>query len=177
MISTASSMNPQDTGETPTTYTTVITPTIPTPTTISTNGPAQLTATTNTHTPTINTNLTSATINSTTTFTRTLLVDNISTANPNDVETFAIRSRQIQRGTKFRSVPDTPSVSQPYTHIGYFDVKVKLEKSDDPWDELIDSTKEIFVQLWKMDPSIKIFIYERSARFHDASFIANVADF
>jgi hypothetical protein len=61
--------------------------------------------------------------------------------------------------------------------MGYFDVKVKLEKSDDPWDKLIGLTKDVFVQLWKMDPSIKIFVYKRSARIHDASFIANVADF
>jgi hypothetical protein len=193
MISAASSINPQDLREIPKppTITTVTTPVLPMQTTAIINDTTQRTVTnnlntpiaTNNHTYPVLNNANHQTINVTnsnppmTTLTRTFLVDNASPANPNDVETFAIRSRQLQRGTKFRAVPDTPTVSQPYTHIGYFDVKVKLEKSDDPWDELIGSTKEVFVQLWKMDPSIKIFVYERSARIHDASFIANAADF
>jgi hypothetical protein len=193
MISAASSINLQDLSGTtkPPTKTAVTTPVLPMQTTAIINSTTQRTAPTNLITPNTNNNQTNPALNNSTqrhsnatnnippmtTLTRTVLVDNVSPANPNDVETFAIRSRQVQRGTKFRSVPDTPTVSQPYTHIGYFDVKVKLEKSDDPWDELIGSTKEVFVQLWKMDPSIKIFVYERIARIHDASFIASAADF
>jgi hypothetical protein len=106
-----------------------------------------------------------------------MLVDNISPVNPNNVKTFAIRTRQQNRGTIFRSVPATPLVCQPYTHIGYFDIKVKLERSDDPWDELIGATKDIFIQLWKMDPTIKIFVYEKAEQIKDPSYIANATDF
>jgi aryl-phospho-beta-D-glucosidase BglC (GH1 family) len=73
-------------------------------------------------------------------------------------------------------VPATPVVSQPYTHIGYFDIKVKLERSDDPWDKLIGATKDIFIQLWKMDLSIKIFVYKKSECIKDPSYIANASD-
>jgi hypothetical protein len=171
MISTVSSINPQDLDATPT-VTRQITTTnninisdnISNPTTTTTNTIGQISTIVNNTTPT----------NAITT--RTLLVDNISPVNPNDVETFAIRTRQQQKGTNFRSVPATPVVSQPYTHIGYFDIKVKLERSDDPWDKLIGATKDIFIQLWKMDPSIKIFVYEKSERIEDPSYIANAAD-
>jgi hypothetical protein len=167
MISTASSINPQDLDSTPT-MTTQTTTTNNTNT--SNNNSNQTTTTTNNTGQTTNANNTTFTANITT---RTMLVDNISPANPND----AIRTRQQHRGTNFRSVPTTPIVSQPYTHIGYFDIKVKLERSDDPWDELLGATKDIFIQLWKMDPSIKIFVYEKSERIKDPSYIANAADF
>jgi hypothetical protein len=80
-------------------------------------------------------------------------------------------------GTNFQMVPATPVVSQPYTQIGYFDIKVKLERSDNPWDELIGLTKDIFIQLWKMDPTIKIFVYKKKERVKDPSYIAVAADF
>jgi hypothetical protein len=174
MISTASSINPQDMQVTPEGPTTTaitndpITPNInPYRTTLSTSNVTNIITNAND----INTNST------TTTTTRTLLVDNISPANPNDVETFAIRTRQQHRGTNFRATPVIPTVSQPYTYIGYFDIKVKLEKSEEPWEELIGATKDIVSQLWKMDPSIKIFIYQKLDRLHDQSFISNAADF
>jgi hypothetical protein len=80
-------------------------------------------------------------------------------------------------GIQRRSSPAIPQVSQPYTHIGYYDIKVRLERSENPWEELIDATKEIFIQLWKMDPSIKVYVYEWSERHSNQSFIANTADF
>jgi hypothetical protein len=55
---------------------------------------------------------------------RVLLVDNQSPANPNDVETFALRLRQYSTGTRLRTAPTIPKVSQEYVHIGYYDVKV-----------------------------------------------------
>jgi hypothetical protein len=172
MISTVSSINPQDLDATPS----VTTQTTTTINPYRANNNLNQTTTTTNNTSQIGTNVTNTTPTSAIT-TRTMLVDNISPVNPNDVETFAIRTRQQQRGTNFRSAPATPVVSQPYTHIGYFDIKVKLERSDDPWDELIGATKDIFIQLWKMDPSIKIFVYEKSERIKDPSFIANAADF
>jgi hypothetical protein len=172
MISTASSINPQDLDATPTMTTQT---TITNNSNTAYNNPNQTTITTNSISQ-INTNVNNTTNTSSIT-TRTLLVDNVSPENPNDVETFAIRTRQHQRGTNFRSAPTTPVVSQPYTHIGYFDIKVKLERSNDPWDELIGATKDIFIQLWKMDPSIKIFIYEKAERTKDPSYIANAVDF
>jgi hypothetical protein len=78
---------------------------------------------------------------------RVMLVNNESTANPNDVETFAVRLRQQATGTRFRTTPTIPKVSQEYTYIGFYDVKVRVEQSDNPWEELIDATKEIFIQL------------------------------
>jgi hypothetical protein len=170
MISTASSINPQEVQATPAKPTqTALTNNMITPNTNRTT-----TYTSNAGHTTTNVSNINAT---TTTTTRTMLVDNVAPENPNDVETFAVRIRQQPRGTIFRAKPDTPTVSQPYTHIGYFDIKVKLEKSEEPWEELIGSTKDIFIQLWKMDPSIKIFVYKRSARIHDATFITNAADF
>jgi hypothetical protein len=86
--------------------------------------------TANNITPTIRTTQNNTTPTITTTF-RTVLVDNVSPVNPNDVETFAIQTRQHRNSTIFRSTPTTPTVSQTYTHIGYFDIKVKLERSKD----------------------------------------------
>jgi hypothetical protein len=183
MISTASSINPQDLDAIPTGPTQVlVTNNIHTNnitnnnTTNNTNNTMHSNSNANNITPTITTPQNNTTPTITTTF-RTVLVDNVSTVNPNDVDTFAIRTRQHRSSTIFRSTPATPIVSQPYTHIGYFDIKVKLERSDDPWDELIGSTKDIFIQLWKMDPSIKIFVYEKSERIKDQSFLANATDF
>jgi hypothetical protein len=115
MISTVSSINPQDLDATPsltTQTTTTINPYR------ANNNLNQSTTTTN-NTSQIGTNATNTTPTSAIT-TRTMLVDNISPANPNDVKKFAIRTRQQQRGTNFRSAPATPVVSQPYTYIGYF---------------------------------------------------------
>jgi hypothetical protein len=101
---------------------------------------------------------------------RVMLVHNESPANPNDVESFAIRLRQYSTGTRLRSAPTIPKVSQEYIHIGYYDIKVRVEQSDNPWEELIESTKDIFIQLWKADPTIKVFVYERGERNSDSSY-------
>jgi hypothetical protein len=172
MISTVSSVNPQDTDQSRMvvtqenipinvanpTYITNLEATMEQNSTVATTAPTA-------RPPTI------------TTPGRVMLVNNESPANPNDVETFAFRLRQYSSGIRLRSTPAIPKVSQEYVHIGYYDVKVQVERSDNPWEELIDSTKEIFTQLWKMDPSLKIFVYERATRFSDSSFIANLADF
>jgi hypothetical protein len=178
MISTASSINPQDLDSVPT-GPTLVQPPQTTPTHTITNQlntnlmnkeTPMTTTINNTANGTPNTQINNIT-------TRTLLVNNESPANPNDVETFALRIRQQSMGTRLRSAPITPLVSQPYTHIGYFDIKVKLERSDDPWDELIGVTKEVMGQLWKADSSIKVFAYEKAERTGNPAFIANVADF
>jgi hypothetical protein len=129
------------------------------------------------HQATTATNTTSVQSPPTTVPGRVMLIDNQSPANPNDVETFALRLRQYSTGTRFRTAPTTPKVSQEHVYIGYFDVKVRVEKSDNPWEELIESTRDIFTQLWKADSSIKIFVYERALRFSDSSFISNATDF
>jgi hypothetical protein len=178
MISSASSTNPQDLDSVPTGLT-LVQPPQTTPTQTITNqrntnlmNKETLMTTTmnNTANGTPNTQINNIT-------TRTLLVNNESPANPNDVETFALRIRQQSMGTRLRLVPITPIVSQPYTHIGYFDIKVKLERSDDPWDELIGVTKEVMGKLWKADSSIKVFAYEKAERTGNPTFIANGADF
>jgi hypothetical protein len=87
---------------------------------------------------------------------RIMLVDNVSTANPNNVDTFAICLRQYGTGTLFQTKPTIPKVSQEYIHIGYYNVKVKVERSESPWEELIEATSDVFTQLWKTDPTIKI---------------------
>jgi hypothetical protein len=108
---------------------------------------------------------------------RVLLVNNELPANLNDVKTFALRLWQQATGTRFQTMPNILKVSQEYTYIEYYDVKVRVERSDNPWEELIDATKEIFIQLRKMDPSVKICVYERAERASDSSFISNLADF
>jgi hypothetical protein len=172
MISTVSSVNPQDLDQAAMTVTQTTTQTTNTNPTYITNLEATMEnnvgQATNTTIPRASPNVTPG---------RIMIVNNESPANPNDVETFAVRLRQQATGTRFRTTPTTPQVSQEYTYIGYYDVKVRVERSDNPWEELIEATKEIFIQLWKMDPSIKVFVYERAERFSDSSFISNVADF
>jgi hypothetical protein len=96
MISTASSINPQDLDATPIGPTQIATTNNPS---ISNNNPNQTTIMTS------NIGQISTSVNNTThttaTMTRTLLVDNISPVNPNNVETFAIRTRQQHMGTNF----------------------------------------------------------------------------
>jgi hypothetical protein len=73
---------------------------------------------------------------------RVVLVDNESPANPNDVETFALRLCQYSTGTRIQMTPTIPKVSQEYIHIGYYDVKVRVKCSNNPWEELFGPVME-----------------------------------
>jgi hypothetical protein len=171
MISIGSSVNPQDLDQPTmqgTQATTLITNRNPT---YITNLEATMDHTQRT-TNTMNTPSPSSTATG-----RVMLVHNESPVNPNNIETFALRLRQYSTGTRLQTTPTIPKVSQEHIHIGYYDVKVRVERSDNPWEELIEATKDIFIQLWKMDPTIKVFVYKRGEQNSDSSCIANVADF
>jgi hypothetical protein len=171
MISTVSSVNPQDLDNSTMLVTQENILTINTNPTYITNLEATMEQNSTTTPSTTNTRSPTRTVPG-----RVMLVDNVSMANPNDVDTFAIRLRQYATGTRFRTKPTIPKVSQEYIHIGYYNVKVKVERSESPWEELIEATSDVFTQLWKTDPTIKIFVYERAARFSDLSFIANASN-
>jgi hypothetical protein len=106
-----------------------------------------------------------------------LLVTTPAPYNPNDVETSLLRYRPPPKATKWRLQPDPPEVSKPDTFIGYYDMKVHVEASTTPWAELIDATKAVMSELWKWDPAITLFVYEKKERMKDDSSISCEDDF
>jgi hypothetical protein len=97
--------------------------------------------------------------------------------NPNDVETSLLRLRPPKATTKWRLEPELPEVSKPDTYKGYYDMKVHVESSTTPWLELIEATKGVMNELWKWDPAITIFVYEKKERINDGSYILCEGDF
>jgi hypothetical protein len=97
--------------------------------------------------------------------------------NPNEDETHSIALRQQMMEVRVRYQPDAPTVSCPYRYIGYYDIKVQLSKSTNPWEEVIESFREAMLILWSSDPSIKIFVFDSVDRRSDHSFIGKEDDF
>jgi hypothetical protein len=107
----------------------------------------------------------------------TFLVTNPAPYNPNDIESTVLRLRPAPATTKWRTQPDPPVVSKPDTYIGYYDMKIQVEASTTPWLELIDATKNIMMELWKWDPAMTVFVYEKKERMKDDSCISCEDDF
>jgi hypothetical protein len=65
----------------------------------------------------------------------------------------------------------------PNRYVGYYDIKVQLNKSTNPWEEVIEAFREAMILLWSRDPTIKVFIFNASERRSNHSFIGKESDF
>jgi hypothetical protein len=97
--------------------------------------------------------------------------------NPNEDETHSIALRQQMMEVRVRYQSDLPRVSEPYRYVGYYDIKVHLNKSTNPWEEVIEAFCEAMLILWGSDPTIKIFVFKEDDRRNDHSFIGKEEDF
>jgi hypothetical protein len=97
--------------------------------------------------------------------------------NPNEDESHSIALRQQTMEVRVRYQPDPARVSVPNSFVGYYDIKVHLNKSTNPWEEVIEAFREAMLILWESDPTIKIFVFKEEDRRNDHSFIGKEEDF
>jgi hypothetical protein len=97
--------------------------------------------------------------------------------NPNEDESHSIALRQQTMEVRVRYQSDVPRVHNPNNFVGYYDVKVQLNKSANPWEEVIEAFREAMIILWSSDPTIKIHVFDATNRRNDHSFIGKEDDF
>jgi hypothetical protein len=86
-----------------------------------------------------------------------------------------LRQQMMEVRVQYQS--DIPTVSVPNRYVGYYDIKVQLNKSTNPWEEVIEAFCEAMLILWSSDPSVKIFVFDSGDRRSDHSFIGKDDDF
>jgi hypothetical protein len=97
--------------------------------------------------------------------------------NPNEDEAHSIALRQQTMEVRVRYQSDEPRIHNPNQLIGYYDIKVHLNKSTNPWEEVIEAFWEAMIILWSSDPTIKIHVFDGVNRRSDHSFIGKEDDF
>jgi hypothetical protein len=96
--------------------------------------------------------------------------------NPNEDENYSMAIRQQTASYRVRSHLDEPIVKWPEKYIGYYDLKVKLRPSTDPWKEVANAFMELLNLAWSIDSTIKIFIYSSKERAENDDFIGKPDD-
>jgi hypothetical protein len=96
--------------------------------------------------------------------------------NPNEDENYSMAIRQQTASYRVRSHVDEPIVKWPEKYIGYYDLKVKLRPSTDPWKEVANAFMELLNLAWSIDSTIKIFIYSAKERAENDDFIGKPDD-
>jgi hypothetical protein len=97
--------------------------------------------------------------------------------NPNEDESHSIALRQQMMEVRVRYQSDIPQVSEPSRYVGYYDIKVHLNKSTNPWEEVIEAFCEAMIILWSSDPTVKVYVFHEVDRRTDCSFIGKESDF
>jgi hypothetical protein len=97
--------------------------------------------------------------------------------NPNEDESYSIALRQQMMEVRVRYHSDIPRVRDANQNLGYYDIKVHLNKSTNPWEEVIEAYREAMIILWSSDPTIKIHVFNDIDRRSDHSFIGKEDDF
>jgi hypothetical protein len=96
--------------------------------------------------------------------------------NPNEDENYSMAIRQQTASYRVRSHLEEPLVKWPETYVGYYDLKVKLRPSTDPWKEVVNAFMELLNLAWSIDSTIKIFIYSAKERIDNEAFIGKPDD-
>jgi hypothetical protein len=97
--------------------------------------------------------------------------------NPNEDESHSIALRQQMMEVRVRHQSDRPLTHVPNRYVGYYDIKVQLNKSTNPWEEVIKAFREAMILLWSRDSTIKIFVFDSTDRRTDHSFIGKESNF
>jgi hypothetical protein len=79
--------------------------------------------------------------------------------NPKEDESHSNALRQQMLEVRIRYQSDIPRVRDPNRFVGYYDIKVHLDKSTNPWEEVIEAFCEMMVILWSSDLTIKIYVF------------------
>jgi hypothetical protein len=96
--------------------------------------------------------------------------------NPNEDERYLMAICQQTVPYRVRSHLNEPVVKWPEAHVSYYDLKVKLRPSTEPWKEVVHAFTELLNLAWSIDSTIKIFIYLGKERANNDSFICKPED-
>jgi hypothetical protein len=97
--------------------------------------------------------------------------------NPNKDRSHSIALRQQMMEVRVSYQLDTPIVRDTNQIVAYYDIKVHLNKSTNPWEEVIKRFCEAMIILWGSDPTIKIHVFNKVDQRNDHSFIGKEDDF